>query len=60
VDNYAVLKSYGIDTTKAGDFKFCLTTPDGQKIEKVLGALGPAAAAMEQRPDGLDREITEE
>ena len=45
IDNYAVLKSYGIDTRAAGDFKYELKAPDGTKIAKVVSALGPAALA---------------
>ena len=45
IDNYAVLKSYGIDTRGAGDFKYELKAPDGTRISKVVSPLGPAALA---------------
>ena len=55
IDNYALLKDYGIDTTEAGDFVHFVRDADGNRLERRVGCLGPgaanAAASDEQQRD---------
>lgn len=44
LDNYTVLKEYGIDTRDAGDFIDLIMNAEGQKVERRTGCLGPGAA----------------
>ena len=44
IDNYALLKDYGIDTTEAGDFVHFVRDADGNRLERRVGCLGPGAA----------------